>query len=210
MKTKVGSVISRGFFLFIVTGPLFSTYFWINQRTQATHSQVFMPEWVPFLPQLAIPYLSVLLTPAIRIFLIKNDSRFRRYVISFIPSYGAVALVCIFFPTEILRPEVAPGILNLPYRALISVDRPVCISPCGHIVGPMLLTWFLAGENRWHLRWLLPFLMLASISIIATWQHRPVDVVNGIVISIGGALVTRTLWDLFKRKPHSATMQNGV
>ncbi|MDA7684019.1 hypothetical protein OAK89_05790 [Akkermansiaceae bacterium] len=210
MEIKMSSVISRGFFLFIVTGPLFSTYFWINQRTQVTHSQVFMPEWVPFFPQLALPYFAVLLTPAIGIFLIKNDSRFRRYVISFIPSYGAIALVWIFFPTEMLRPEVAQGILNQPYRDLISVDRPVCILPCGHIVGPMLLTWALAGENRWHLRWLIPFLSLASISTVATWQHRPVDVVIGIVISIGGALVTRTLWDLFKRKPHSATMQNGV
>ncbi|MDB4283827.1 hypothetical protein OAG80_03170 [Akkermansiaceae bacterium] len=206
----MSSVISRGFFLLIITGPLFASYFWINQRTQITHSQVFMPEWVPFLPQLAVPYLAVLLTPAIGIFLIKNDLRFRRYVTSFILGYGAVALVWIFFPTEMLRPEVAPGILNQPYRDLIAVDRPVCISPCGHIVGPMLLTWFLAGENRWHLRWLLPFLMLASISIIATWQHRPVDVVNGIIISIGGALMTQALWTFSKRKPHSASKQNGV
>lgn len=199
MESKFGSVISRGFFLILITGPLFSSYFWINQRTDITHSQVTMPEWVPFWPILALPYLAVLLTPAIGIFFIRKEQLFRRFALSFIPAYGVVALIWIFVPTEMIRPEVPPETLYQPYRDLIAIDRPVCVLPCGHIVGPMLLTCFLVKENRKHLRWLISFLAIASVSIVGTWQHRPIDVLIGMGIST--AVAALFLW---KKKPHSA------
>jgi hypothetical protein len=188
MGLTIQQVVLRALFLLGTTGPLFATYFWINQRNSVEHVPVTMPDWVPFSPILALPYLALLWTPALGIFFIRKWQSFVRYVISFVIAYGTVAAIWIFFPTEMTRPELAEDGWSV-YREMISVDRPVCILPCGHIVGPMLVCYFLAQENRKHLFWLIPLLAIGSFCIIATWQHRPIDVLIGMVIASSAAWI---------------------
>tara|TARA_B110000305_G_scaffold142555_1_gene158680 strand:- start:1010 stop:1624 length:615 start_codon:yes stop_codon:yes gene_type:complete len=182
MGLTIQQVASRAFLLLGTTGPLFATYFWINQRNSVEHAPLTMPDWVPFLPILALPYLALLWTPTLGIFFIREQQCFVRYVISFVIAYGTVAAIWIFFPSEMTRPELAGDGWSV-YREMVSLDRPVCILPCGHIVGPMLVCYFLAQENHKHLYWLIPILAFGSFCIIATWQHRPVDVFIGMVIA---------------------------
>jgi len=188
MGPTIQQVGSRALLLLVTTGPLFATYFWINQRTSVEHVPVTMPDWVPFLPVLALPYLALLWIPSLGIFLISKEQSFVRYVISFVIAYGAVATIWIFFPSEMTRPEFAKDSWFI-YREMVSVDRPVCIFPCGHIVGPMLVFYFLAQENRKHFYWLIPMLVFGSFCIIATWQHRPIDVLIGMIIAASSAWI---------------------
>ncbi|MDB4354133.1 hypothetical protein N9Z02_02400 [Akkermansiaceae bacterium] len=174
----------------MTTGPLFASYFWINQRDSVEHVIVTMPSWVPFLPSLALPYLALLGMPVFGIFLIREAKTFESYIAAFVVAYGTVAAIWIFFPSEMIRPVLSGENWSV-YREMISVDRPVCILPCGHIVGPVLVTYFLCGENRSHLLWLLPVLVGGSFCIVATWQHRPIDVLIGIAISLCAAWICK-------------------
>lgn len=188
MELTIRQVRSRALLLLVTTGPLFASYFWVNQRNSVEHVQMTMPDWVPFLPSLALPYLALLWTPALGIFLISKEQRFVRYVISFVIAYGIVASIWIFFPSEMTRPEFAKDSWSV-YREMVSVDRPVCILPCGHIVGPMLVFYFLIQENRKHFYWLIPMLAFGSFCIIANWQHRPIDVLIGMIIAVSSAWI---------------------
>ena len=67
MGLTIQQVASRAFLLLGTTGPLFATYFWINQRNSVEHAPLTMPDWVPFLPILALPYLALLWTPTLGI-----------------------------------------------------------------------------------------------------------------------------------------------
>jgi membrane-associated phospholipid phosphatase len=75
---------------------------------------------------------------------------------------------------------------------MTGVDRPVNIFPCGHVLWPIATLYFLARESRKWLIPLLPLFLFGTITIVTTWQHRPVDVLVGIGLSLGAIwLATR-------------------
>ena len=57
-------LLFRIILLWVVGGPLLAVYLMINHRENLVHDPVAMPEWVPFWPLLAIPYLGMLVLPA--------------------------------------------------------------------------------------------------------------------------------------------------
>ena len=76
-----------------------------------------------------------------------------------------------------------------------SIDNPVCIVPCGHVITPIAVFCILLRQNsRWFF-WLLPLLVLGIVSIVVTWQHRPIDVIYGTLISLFAVVLTRRLFE---------------
>jgi len=145
-----------------------------------------MPSWVPFLPAFTLPYLGMLLMTWILPVAIRDGARFRACIWAFTCSFLLVLPLWIFMPTTLIRPNVPDGWWLGPYRWLVAVDPPNNVMPCAHGLGPMIGAWFL-GLDRTAWRWPLGALLLLGMSSIALiWQHRPVDILIGIVAAAVG------------------------
>ena len=97
------------------------------------------------------------------------------------------------------RPVTPGGAISQIHQILIAHDNPVCIVPCGHVMGPIAITCLLGLERPRWLLWMLPLLGIGTISIATTWQHRPFDIVAGAIISLTAVLLTRKLFMRFEQ-----------
>ena len=84
-------IIYRIILLWAVGGPLMAVYLMINHRENLAHDPVTMPEWVPFWPLLAIPYLGMLIVPGCLSLFINEQGDFYQYLVSITIAF----LVCI-------------------------------------------------------------------------------------------------------------------
>jgi hypothetical protein len=189
-------LLVRSILLFAVGAPLMAIYLTINHRTGVEHGAVEMPDWVPFWPIMAIPYLLMLIVPWLGAYALREQRNFYQYLISVLLAFVVIGSIWYFFPTEMCRPRTPEGLLSQVHRHLIAVDNPVCIAPCGHVMGPIVIIYLLACEERTRLSWMLPFLGLGIVSIATTWQHRPLDILIGSIITLVSVMVTR---EFFKR-----------
>ncbi len=180
---NVKRTLLRMIFLIASGTALMGAYLYINQLGGISHTPVSMPAWVPFLPSLVWIYLGALVVPWFLLLAIDDPVRFRHCAVAHVLAFVMLAMVWLWFPTKMLRPEVPQGWWNELYRYLVLIDQPVNIMPCGHILSPVIVTWFLAEEKRRWLRWLLPLVAISAASIVTTWQHRPVDILLGAVVA---------------------------
>ena len=188
-------IIYRTVLLTAVGGALMAVYLMINHRENLVHDPVTMPEWIPFWPLLAIPYLGMLVVPGCLSLFIREQRDFYQYLVSITIAFLVVGGIWYFYPTEMIRPPIPGNWQSHVYREMVSVDNPVCIVPCGHVITPIAVFCILLRQNsRWFF-WLLPLLSLGIISIVVTWQHRPIDVIYGTLISLFGVVLTRRLFE---------------
>lgn len=171
-------------------------YLTINHRTGVEHGAVEMPDWVPFWPIMTIPYFLMLFVPWLGACALREQQNFYQYLISVLLAFFVIGSIWYFFPTEMIRPQTPDGPLYQVHRHLVAVDNPVCIAPCGHVMGPIVIIYLLACEKRTRLFWMLPLLGLGILSIATTWQHRPLDILIGSIITLVSVKVTR---EFFKR-----------
>jgi len=172
-----------------------AVYLMINRRENLVYESVTMPEWVPFWPLLATPYLGMLIVPGCLALLIKEQRDFYQYLVSITIAFLVVASIWYLYPTEMIRPTIPGGWQSEVYRKLVAVDNPACIVPCGHLITPIAVFCILARQNFKWLLWLLPLLILGIISIVTTWQHRPIDVIYGIIIPLAVVALTKKLFE---------------
>lgn len=160
-------------------------YLYINHRTGVEFAPVLMPEWAPFWPVLALPYLAMLLAPFPLILALQDQGRFYRSLVAVTAGFAIIAAIWVLFPTVMHRPEFELGWRTQAYGFLVGQDEPVNILPCGHVLWPTVAVYFLGQERRAWLWWLVPLLLGGMVTVVATWQHRPIDVVLGTEISLG-------------------------
>jgi hypothetical protein len=180
---NVKQTLLRIIFLIASGTVILGAYLYINQLGGISHTPVSMPAWVPFLPSLVWIYLGALVVPWFSLLAIDDPVRFRHCAVVHALAFVMLVTVWLLFPTKMLRPEVPQGWWNELYRYLVLIDKPVNIMPCGHILSPVIVTWFLAEQNRRWLLWLLPLVAISAVSIVTTWQHRPVDILLGAVVA---------------------------
>lgn len=67
---------------------------------------------------------------------------------------------------------------------MIACDPPNNVMPCAHGIGPLIASWFVVRERpAW--RWpLSAFLVIGLSSVALVWQHRPFDIVLGMVAAL--------------------------
>jgi hypothetical protein len=170
-----------------------------------------MPSWVPFWPGFTAPYLAALLVPWLLPLAIHSVRQFFACWCAMVLGYTISIALFASFPTTLPRTQVPPGGWTGLYRGLVAIDPPNNVMPCAHVIGPMIVAWFVVrGRPAW--RWpLMGMVALAAASVALTWQHRPIDIVIGMGIS-GVAIATgdelsRRLWAKEPNKaPEPTTM----
>ncbi|MCH1509775.1 MAG: hypothetical protein L7T84_11260 [Akkermansiaceae bacterium] len=116
-------IIYRIILLWAVGGPLMAIYLMINHRENLAHNAVTMPEWVPFWPLLAIPYLGMLVLPACLSLFIKEQRDFYQYLVSITIAFLVVGSIWYFYPTEMVRPPIPGDWQSHVYREMVSIDK---------------------------------------------------------------------------------------
>lgn len=148
-----------------------------------------MPHWVPFVPELAPPYLALLLLGWFLPLAIRDSLRFRRCLFATTVALLLIAPWWLIVPTVLPRPTPDPGWGTLVYRWLILIDAPTNIMPCAHAVTPLTAAWFLSQERPNWWPWLLAMLLIGLPSIAMTWQHRPSDIAWGCAMAAVGIVI---------------------
>ena len=158
----------------------------INQDTATT---VVMPEWVPFWPGFALPYLSMLLVAWLLPLAIRDPANFRACLRAMCYAFLFVVALWVLIPTRLQRPPLPEAWWAEPYRWLAHIDPPHCAMPSGHGIGPIAAAWFV-GLERPAWRWpLIAMLALGLPSIAFVGQHRPIDILIGTAATVVGIVI---------------------
>jgi len=175
--------------LTVIGTSMLGLYLIIGHLHRADSLVLAMPEAVPFVPALALPYLALLGVAWFLPLALRSDRLFAECVMAGVLAYLLVAPWWLLVPTILPRPPLTDHGWTTTYRWLIAIDAPSNIFPCAHVLGPSLAAWYAARDRpawRW---WLAASLALGIPTIALTWQHRPVDILIGLLCAALAALV---------------------
>ena len=142
--------------------------------------------WIPFLPWMALPYMSIDLFFAGAPFLIRQRrdlAVFARRVALAILAAG-VCFLAMPLKLAVERPKL-DGLMGLAFGWFFSMDQPYNLCPSLHIALRTLLADIYARHTRGAIRlsshvWF----SLIGLSTLFTYQHHVVDVLGGFVLAI--------------------------
>jgi predicted protein tyrosine phosphatase len=141
--------------------------------------------WIPFVPWLIVPYMSIDLFYVGASFLCTSDEE--RRVFSRRISFAVLAAGACFllFPLRLARAVPAvPGALGAIFAFLHGFDQPVNLVPSLHITLRAILVDMYARHSRGLLRVVLHvWFSLIGVSTLLTYQHHVVDVVTGFFLA---------------------------
>jgi hypothetical protein len=143
-----------------------------------------MPRWVPFLPWLAVPYLLQVVVSYFLVLAVRDRALRRACVRAYFSAFAVTSLVWLLYPTMMLRPSAPDDWWNWPFQVMVGLDLPLNILPAGHVLMPVIICWAFALDRPQWLWWLVPCEIVGTVAIVTTWQHRPVDVVIGVVLAV--------------------------
>lgn len=189
MNSRLPGWLVRFVAVTFVAGPVFTLYLFIDRHQAGTPAVVTMPSWVTFSPPFIVPYFVMLLASWFLPVAIRDDGRFRACLVAYACAYLLVMPWWILTPTTLPRPALPEGAWSICYQVLWSVDPPHNVMPCAHGIGPMVAAWFII-QDRPAWKWPLIALLLVGLpSIALTWQHRPVDILLGLLAGCVGIIV---------------------
>ena len=178
LRTSVGLSL-----LFLV---VYSGTSWITSLRSDVGTWMYEWErWIPFVPIMIVPYMSLDLFFVAAPFLCTDREELRtlrRRIAMAILVAGACFLL---MPLQLgrPRPEVA-GWLGVVWDRFLSFDRPVNLCPSLHIALRTLLVVHYARHTRGLLRVLVHvWFALIGVSTLLTAQHHVIDVAGGFVLA---------------------------
>jgi membrane-associated phospholipid phosphatase len=148
---------------------------------------------VPFVPLMAVPYLSFLvLVPLVVPLLNLVAGSYRRFLtmgLALIVSQLALAVAYILFPTTVIRvADPGGGLGGFLVRAIWGNDQPFAAFPSGHCTWTtiaIISLWRIRGRYP-RLAWgLLLWLALVYPATVMLQQHYLIDVYGGIFVGFG-------------------------
>jgi membrane-associated phospholipid phosphatase len=142
--------------------------------------------WIPFIPWMTVPYLSIDLFFVGAPFLIRDRSE----LVRFAGRVGFVVLVAgacyLIFPLTLAveRPSFG-GPLGAVWEWFKGMDQPHNLMPSLHMALRTLLAGVYARHTRGLMRWILgAWFSLIGISTLTTYQHHFIDVFTGILLGV--------------------------
>jgi len=152
-----------------------------------------MPSWVPFWPAFALPYLGMLVAAWLLPVVISDAARFRACLRALVYAYLLIVPWWLLMPTILPRPPVPEDSWDGIYLWIAAHDRPHCVIPCAHGIGAVVAGWFV-GLERPTWRWpLMGMLVVGMPSIALIGQHRPIDILLGVIAAATGIVIAEAL-----------------
>lgn len=168
-------------------------YFIISLGQSNTSTLLVMPSWVPFWPAFALPYLGMLVAAWLLPVAISDAARFRACLRALVYAYLLIVPWWLVMPTTLPRPPVPESSWVGLYSWIAAHDPPHCVMPCAHGIGAVVTAWFV-GLERPSWRWpLMGMLVVGMPSIALIGQHRPIDILLGIVAAAIGIALAEAL-----------------
>lgn len=186
-RSAIWRLWPRSLFWLLFLGPFFFVSYGLANdfaaRQPAVGSIVFDWErqWMPFVPMLMLPYLSIDVFYALSLFLIRSADELHRHALRLL-SATVISVTCFFLHPlrfAFVRPPV-DGFNGRLLEMLTQFDKPFNQAPSLHISLLILLWTHYASHARGRARWLLHgWFALIGLSVPLTWQHHMFDVIAG-------------------------------
>jgi len=142
--------------------------------------------YIPFIPMMIIPYMSIDLFFFAAPFLCHTKSELQRLA-GRLSAVVIIAATCfILFPLQLAveRPH-AVGWFGAIYNGFVAMDRPYNLCPSMHIALRTVLAAHYGKHCRSIMRWAMNFwFFLIGCSTLLLYQHHFIDVVGGFVLAV--------------------------
>lgn len=174
-------------------GPFFFLSYGFANNWAASQAEVgsvvfdWEREYIPFVPALMLPYMSIDLFYAASLFVAKSRRELDRHAQRLLLA-TVVSVACFLaFPLRVTfeKPEVA-GFNGFLLEMLHGFDKPFNAAPSLHI-SLLIILW---AHYARHLNGLARFALhvwfgLIGVSVLLTWQHHFFDVPTGALVGFG-------------------------
>jgi protein-tyrosine phosphatase len=192
-RSAVWRLWPRSLFWLLFLGPFFFVSYGLANdfaaRQPAVGSIVFDWErqYMPFVPMLMLPYMSIDAFYALSLFLVRSAGELHRHALRLL-SATVVSVACFFLHPlrfAFVRPAV-DGFNGKLLEMLMQFDKPFNQAPSLHISLLILLWAHYARRSEGWKRWALHgWFTLIGLSVPLTWQHHLFDVIAGAFVGFG-------------------------
>ena len=141
--------------------------------------------WIPFVPVMIIPYMSIDAFFVAAPFLCRERAELKLLAARITLAILVAGTCFLLFPLRLVgeRPD-APGWLGDLFRWFCGLDQPYNLCPSLHIALRTILAELYARHTRGPLRVALhTWFTLIGFSTVLTYQHHVVDVIGGFVLA---------------------------
>ena len=174
-------------FLVVYGGCLVIT----SYRTDVGHFYFEWEKYIPFVPLMVVPYLSIDLFFIAAPFLCTSDEERRRLASRIVLAILAAGACFLLFPLKFafVRPHI-DGMLGVVFDGFRRLDLPYNLAPSLHIALRAILAGLYARHTRGWVRiashvWFV----LIGLSTLLVWQHHLIDLVTGFILAMYVAFI---------------------
>lgn len=166
---------------------VYGTTNWITTHRSDVGTWVF--EWeryIPFVPWMIIPYLSIDLFFVAAPFLCRNRQELRTFAtrITFAIVVGGACFLLFPLQLAVERPE-ATGWIGVVFKAFVAMDAPHNLLPSLHIALRALLVPIYHQRTRGVARVAIHvWFSLIGVSTLLTHQHHVIDIAGGFLLAL--------------------------
>jgi PAP2 superfamily len=129
---------------------------------------------MPFWPWTLWGYYGFVAAELILACTLRDRAIFRQALIAYGIAMGITLLMHLFWPTSIVRPDVAPDgkFYSWAYRLLMEIDPPNSCFPSAHVCGPVVIFWaYWRDGGRFGAVLLFVVLPIVTLTVLTTKQH---------------------------------------
>jgi protein-tyrosine phosphatase len=165
-------------------------YGWCNWITAQRHDVGTLyfawERFIPFVPLMIVPYLSIDLFFVVAPFLCRNERELMVFSKRIVAAITVAGICFLLFPLRFAfeRPH-ANGWLGATFDWFRGMDLPYNLLPSLHLALRTILAQHYADHTRWFWRSALQFwFFLVGLSALLTYQHHFLDVVTGFALGV--------------------------
>lgn len=143
-------------------------------------------QWIPFLPWMTLPYLSIDLFFVTAPFLIQEGDRLMRFArrVVFVVLVAGICYMAFPLTVAVDRPSFG-GPLGAVWEWFKAMDKPHNLMPSLHMALRTLLAAVYVRHTRGWIRWAAGlWFSLIGFSTLTTYQHHFIDVYTGILLGV--------------------------
>ena len=178
----LASAVGLSVLFFVVYG---GTSYITSLRTDVPTVYLGWEKYIPFVPLMVIPYMSIDFFFFGAPFLCRTRPELSLFSKRIALAIILAGICFLLFPLQLARERpIADGAIGAIYNWFTQYDRPYNLCPSLHIALRTILAEIYARHTRGLVNYATRFwFSLIGLSTLLTWQHHVVDVIGGFVLA---------------------------